>query len=242
MHEKLEKPPAHADSLTRQLRNTTLLSSPEGRLLLFGAALAFVYILWLGIMLLFSPDQAQIIIGMTATSIMFGRAACMAFGYSLRMGHSMVIPICMIVETILVLISYPLFVFSWRHLLDIKRLKKVFEHIHKSADIHKEKVEKYGLVGLFIFVWLPFWMTGPVVGCVIGFLLGMRLLHNISVVLAGTYVAIIGWALLLHEFHERVASYSSYAAIILMVLLLFIIIVGHFLHKSSIKNKSKKKS
>ena len=97
MREKSEKPQAHAESLTRQLRNTTLLSSPEGRLLLFGAALAFVYILWLGVMLLFSPDQAQIIIGMTATSIMFGRAACMAFGYSLSMGHSMVIPICMII-------------------------------------------------------------------------------------------------------------------------------------------------
>lgn len=231
MNDKSEQPQQQSDSQPKQRLNITLLSSPEGRLFLFGAGLAFVYILWLGIMLLFSPDLAQILVGMTATGTMFGRAAAMAFGYSLGLDHSMVIPVCMLIETVLVLIFYPLFVFSWRHLLVIKRLKKIFERIHKIADIRKEKVQKYGLIGLFIFVWFPFWMTGPVVGCVIGFLLGMRLWQNIIIVLAGTYTAIVGWAFLLHEFHERVASYSSYAAIILMVLLLFIIVIGHFLQK-----------
>ncbi|MHC4528360.1 MAG: hypothetical protein ACYS29_10815, partial [Planctomycetota bacterium] len=74
-------------------------------------------------------------------------------------------------------------------------------------------------------------MTGPVVGCVIGFLLGLRVWVNISVVLAGTYVAIFGWAFLLRQLHDRVASYSSYAAMVLMILLVAIIIVGHLLHR-----------
>jgi uncharacterized membrane protein len=218
---------------------TSLMRSSEGRLLLLGVGLTLGYIAWLVIMLLVYPDWAQIIVGMTATNIMFGRAASMAFGYSLGLGHATVISVCIVVETIAVLICYPLFVFSWRHLLHFKRLKRFFERIHRSAETHKDIVQKYGLIGLFIFVWLPFWMTGPVVGCVIGFLLGLRTWQNITVVLAGTYVAIAGWALLLREFHERVASYSSYAAIILLAILFIIIYGGNRLYKR-FKKKSHK--
>ena len=214
----------------------TLLNSSEGRVLLLGVALAFAYILWLGVKLLVSPDEFQILIGMTAVDIMFGRAAAMAYGYSVRLGHSTVIPICMIVETILVLIVYPLFVFSWRHLLVVKGLKKLFERINKSAEAHKDKVQKYGIIGLFAFVWFPFWMTGPVVGCVIGFLLGLRVWINIPVVLAGTYLAILAWGLFLNRF----ATYSSQAAMVLMILLIVIIIAGSLLHGTLRENKDKR--
>lgn len=227
-----EEPNSHKPDRLRG----TLLTSSEGRVLLLGVALAFAYILWLGVKLLVSPDEFQILTGMTAMDIMFGRAAAMAFGYSQFLGHAKVIPICMIIETILVLIVYPLFVFSWRHLLVVKGLKKVFERINKSAEAHKDKVQKYGIIGLFAFVWFPFWMTGPVVGCVIGFLLGLRVWINIPVVLAGTYLAILAWGL----FMNRFATYSSQAAMVLMILLIVIVVAGSLLHGTLRENKNKK--
>ena len=217
----------------------TLLTSSEGRLLLAGATLACIYIFWLGIKLLFSPEESQLLIGITATGLLFGRATAMAFGYSLKLGHNTVIPICMIIETIMVLIFYPLFVFSWRHLLVVKRLKKLFERTQRTAEMHKDKVQRYGVIGLFLFVWFPFWMTGPVVGSVIGFLLGLRVWITITVVLAGTYMAIVGWAFFLRQLHEQVASYSSYAAMILMILLIVVIILGHLLHRTLHNNRNK---
>jgi uncharacterized membrane protein len=216
-----------------------LLSIAEGRLLLAGVALALIYTFWLGIKFLLSPEESQILIGMTATEIMFGRAAGMAFGYSQGLEHITVIPVCMMIETVLVLIFYPLFVFSWRHLLVIKQLKKLFNRMHKSAERHKDKIQKYGLIGLFVFVWFPFWMTGPVVGCVIGFLLGLRVWLNITVVLAGTYVAIFGWAFFLRQLHDHVASYGSYATMVLLALLVIIVIVGNLLHRTLHKNNNK---
>lgn len=239
MGEKTEQPASELNSEQRNQLKATLLRSSEGRLLLLGVTLAFIYTFWLGIKLLFSPEDTQVLVGMTATEIMFGRAASMTFGYSLGLGHSTVIPICIIIETILVLIFYPLFVFSWRHLLVIKWLKNIFERIHKAAETHKDKVQRYGIIGLFIFVWFPFWMTGPVVGCVIGFLLGLRVWLNITVVLTGTYAAIFGWAFFLRQFHDRVASYSSYAAMVIMPLLVIIIIVRHLLHRTPHENKNK---
>ncbi len=207
--------------------------------MLIGVALAFVFTLWLGIKLLLSPEDSQVLIGMTATEIMFGRAAGIAFGYSMGLGYSTVIPICVIIETILVLIFYPLFVFSWRHLLVIKRFKNIFERIRKVAETRKDTVRRYGIAGLFVFVWFPFWMTGPVVGCVIGFMIGLRIWLNMTVVLSGTYVAIIGWAVFLRQFHDRVVSYSSYATMALLILLFIIIIVGHLLHRTLHENRNK---
>jgi len=239
MGEQTEKPAEKLNSEQRAQLKATLLTSPEGRLLLIGVALAFMYTFGLGAYVLFSPEGSQVIIGLTATQIMFGRAAGMAFGYSLALGHSTVIPICIIIETILVLIFYPLFVFSWRHLLVIKRLKKIFERTRKAAEAHKGIVQRYGIIGLFVFVWFPFWMTGPVVGSVIGFLLGLRLWLIMAAVLGGTFVAIFGWAILLRQFHDSVASYSSYAAMVLMALLVIIIIIGHILYRTLHKNKQK---
>jgi uncharacterized membrane protein len=239
MEEKTELPASETNSEQKNQLKATLLTSSEGRLLLIGVALAFTYTFWLGIKLLYFPEESQVLIGMTATHIMFGRAAGMAFGYSLGLGHSTVIPTCIIIETILVLIFYPLFVFSWRHLLVLNWLKNIFERIHKAAEIHKVKVQRYGIIGLFFFVWFPFWMTGPIVGCVIGFLLGLRAWLNITVVLTGTYVAIFGWAFFLRQFHEQVASYSSYAAMVLMALLVIIIILGHLLLRTFHENKNK---
>ena len=239
MEEKTAQPENDLNSQLKNHLKSTLLASPEGRLLLIGIGLILIYTFWLGIKLLLSPDESQVLVGLTATELTLGRGFAMTFGYTMDLGHSTVIPICMILETIYVLILYPLFVFSWHRLLVINWLKKTFERTRKAAETHKDKVQKYGVIGLFVFVWFPFWMTGPVVGSVIGFLLGLRLWINMTVVLAGTYAAIIGWAFVLRQFHKQVASYSSYAAMVIMAIVIFIIIVGHLFYRTFRENKNK---
>lgn len=193
-------------------RNTVLTSS-EGHVLMLGSILAFGYAAFMGYQLTVSVERFQGLLGMTAAEIVFGRITCMAMGYSMDFGHTVVVLISMLLETILVLIFYPLFVFIWRQLLVIKWLKKVSERIRQAAERHKNKIHKFGVIGLFVFVWLPFWMTGPVVGCMIGYLLGIRVWINIAAVLAGTYAAIFAWAFLLGHLHEKTVSYSSYAIV-----------------------------
>ena len=191
-----------------------VFTSAEGRVLIAGISLALLYILWLCGQLITAPDTFQGLLGMTATEVVFGRVACMAFGYSMGLSHTQVLLISMFLETLLVLIFYPLFVFIWRQLLVIKWLKKVSDRTRRAAETHKDKVHKYGVIGLFMFVWFPFWMTGPVVGCMIGYLLGLRVWINLTTVLTGTCVAILGWAFLLYQLHQKTISYSSYAIVI----------------------------
>ncbi len=207
----------------------TLLNSAEGRLLLVGVALAFIYILWLGITLLLSPDQFHAFLGTTTTELVFGRAAGMAIGYSLGLRNREVIPICAVIETVSVLVFYPLFVLAWEHLLVISSLKNYFDRAHQAALTHQAKIQRYGIVGLFVFVWFPFWMTGPMVGSVIGFLLGLPVWLNMTIVLGATYTAIIAWALFWRHVHERAASYSAYAPVLLVLLVIAVVIAGRFL-------------
>lgn len=231
-----------AKDIEEQIRSQAdLFKSPEGRILITGLVLTLTYIAVLSLHFLWSPEKFQVLIGMTATNILFGRATGMSFGYAVGLGHSVVIPVNMIVETILVMLFYPLFVFSWQHLLVIQPLKNLMEKISKAAHTHRKTIRRYGMIGLWIFVWFPFWMTGPVVGCVIGFLLGLRPWVNLAVVLSGTYIAITCWAIILRELHNRVAAYNPFAPMFLVVVVILVVLLVHALHDTYRKKNLHKK-
>ncbi|MBE0537414.1 MAG: small multi-drug export protein [Phycisphaerae bacterium] len=216
----------------------SLLRTHEGWLLLLGAGLALLYFVFLAVSPLLPNSEPHVLLGMTATEILVGRAAALALGYSSDLSHLTVIPVVMLLETILVCIFYPLFVFSYNSLLVFNRLGAMFHRVRTSAEAHKDRVQKYGIIGLFFFVWLPFWMTGPVIGCVIGFLLGLRTWVNITVVLAGTYVAILGWGLFMDEFQERLAAYGSYAGVAIVAALVCVFLLLQRVHRKINGNKN----
>ncbi len=212
-------------------RWTRLLATTEGRILLAGALLALLTLAGLALSWLWWPREFHRLLAMAATSCLFGRAAGMSLGYALGLGHVPVVAVNMVVETLFVLMFYPLFVFSWHSLLDIPRLRGTLERTHRAAETHRETIRRYGIPGLLLFVWFPFWLTGPVVGSAIGFLIGLRPLMNLSVVLAGTYLAIAGYAVLLGELHNRVAAYGAFAPMTLVALLVVLVLIGHLLSR-----------
>ncbi len=240
--EKTEQEQIPADSECSEhqyLSKITLLATSEGKILIAGVVLALLYTAWIGVKFIFDPDKAQLISATTAFIILSGRAAGLALGFSLQFKPITVILMCIILETIQVLILYPLFVFSWRQLLVIKSLKRFFDKIQKAAVTHHDKVRKYGIIGLFAFVWFPFWMTGPVVGSVIGFMMALPAWLNLTIVLAGTYIAILCWAFFMHTVHQQIAGYGPLAGMILILIIILIIILGFLISK--VRQKKKKK-
>jgi hypothetical protein len=81
------------------------------------------------------------------------------------------------------------------------------------------KSRRFGVAGLFVFVFMPFWMTGPVVGAVIGYLLGLPTRTTLAVVLAGTYAAVAVYALFLDQVDAWTSAYGPYAAFLALVAL-----------------------
>jgi uncharacterized membrane protein len=207
----------------------TLFASTEGRMLGIGLALTGLMLLAFGIGWHLFPDSVLTYAAMTGLNLVIGRAAGMSFGYASGLGHAQVVPLNMLVETIQVLVVYPLFVLSWRQLIRAPRLQPFVKRIHHTAESQEGAVRKFGLIGLFVFVLVPFWMTGPVVGAIIGFLIGLRPWVNLAVVLVSTYVAIGVWGLLLNELNvwaatvNRFAPYALFIAIVLIAAAMYVL-------------------
>jgi uncharacterized membrane protein len=184
----------------------------EVRILAFGLFLSLLTVVALGIGWLVNPELAARFAAMTGLNLTVGRAAGMSFGYASGLQPSSVITSSVLVETIQVLVIYPLFVLSWKSLVDARRMLRLLVSVRRSAEANQSRVARYGVIGLFAFVFLPFWMTGPVVGSVIGFLIGLKARHNLPVVLSATYVAVVIWAVFFDRMNEWLAAYGRYSA------------------------------
>ena len=199
--------------LTPQERTARLkaqvLTSAEGRVLMAGVVLALLYALWLVSQLLVSVEHFGTLFAITAAKIVVGRAACIALGYSLGLSHAQVIIISMVVQTIQILIFYPMLVFIWRQLLVIKWLQKTSDRIHTAAQAHQQKIHQYGVPGLFVFVCIPFWLTGPIVGCMVGYLMGLSVRVTLATVLTGSYAAIVIWSAIIYHVHQKALAFGS---------------------------------
>lgn len=206
-----------------------VMASAEGFMLQLGLSIGLLMIVAFGISWHFYPEWTLAFAAVTGLNLAIGRAAGMSFGYASGLGHVQVIPISMLLETIQVLVIYPLFVLSLQNLLDLPRLKPLVARMQLSAEARRGTIRKFGIVGLFVFVFIPFWMTGPVAGSLIGFLIGLRPWVNVAIVLSSTYVAIGVWALLLNELNAWASTVNRFAPYALVLAVVLIIVAGHVL-------------
>ena len=207
----------------------TLFASTEGRFLGLGLALTGLMLLAFGIGLHLFPDSVLPYAIMTGLNLIIGREAGMSFGYASGFDHAHVVPLNILIETVQVLVIYPLFVLSTRQLIKLRTLQPFITRIHRAAESRGGMVRKFGVIGLFVFVFAPFWMTGPVVGAIIGFLIGLRPWVNLAVVLVSTYVAIGVWALLLNELNVWAATVNQFAPYTLFLAIVLIAAAAHLL-------------
>ena len=189
-----------------------LLHSVEARILALGVIVCLLTVVALGVGWLVEPELTAVFAAMTGLNLTVGRAAGMSFGYASGLGHPAVISSNVLVETIQVLVVYPLFVLSWNNLVDVRHMRRFLVSMRQSAEANQSRVARYGMLGLFVFVFLPFWMTGPVVGAIIGYLIGLKARHTLPTVLLATYVAVAIWAVFFERLIELTARYGRYAA------------------------------
>jgi len=204
-----------------------VVSSMEGRVLLAGIALFVVYAVVIGLLRPRRPALAQSLVAMTFAHILGGRAAGMSSGYAGDVAHWIVVGANMVIETFLVLLFYPLFVFSYNRLIVIKPLEDTMARIRAGAEAHQRAIMKFGIPWLIVFVWFPFAMTGPVVGSAIGFLVGLRPWVNIAVVLFATYMAILSWSILFRRINEYLAGIGPYIPFVFVGAIVLVAISIH---------------
>ncbi len=201
------------------------LSSQEGKIFIVGILLLFGWFMSIVGVYMFSVDDANKLVVMSVTNFFFGRAAGISYGYTVEFSDGIIIFMNMMIEFIMVMIIYPLFVLSWNKSLHIGFLRHFFISVKRQRIKYRTFFEKYGKYGLFIFVWFPFWMTGPIVGAIIGFLIGIKHYYTMLIVLSGTSLAIIIWTYFLKELIVVLNQVSENAPYIVLGLIVIIALV-----------------
>ena len=183
----------------------------EGQILILGLILLGCFFILVLLSALFFPNYLQQILGITATNIIFGRVAGLSIGIASQMDTTLLIAFNLFIESIMVLILYPLFVLSWNKLYHIsyKPLNQFLERSKQNAHKYEPVIKRYGVIGLILFVLTPLVMTGPVVASFVGFLIGFRHHKTLLVVLSSTLIAIIIWLYLIKNFEALLIAYSD---------------------------------
>lgn len=123
-------------------------------------------------------------------------------------------------EILIVCFTYSISILSINNYIEFRAIKYYALRLERKAKKHKGKIEKYGWLGLFLFVMTPLPVTGPVVGSIIGSLLKFKITKNFSASFLGTLAAIVIWTFFFDylEQHLKVIRYLL-AAIITIVLI-----------------------
>jgi len=219
--------------------NYSLIKHTEGQILILGLLLLGCFLILILLCALFLPHYLQPLLSLTATNVLFGRGAGLSIGVAAQMDTSVLIALNFLIEAIMVLIIYPLFVLSWNklELISYKPLDQFLERSKKNADRYKPFIKRYGIIGLILFVLTPFAMTGPVVGSFVGYLIGFKHRVTLLIVLFSTLIAIILWVYLIKNFEEVLVVYSDIIIkgflIAAMMILLWYLLKKHYSGKDT---------
>lgn len=182
-----------------------MINYPREKIVLFGTfIITLLFIISVVSISFIDTKLSASITSMAFTNIIIGRVPSISLGTSLDLSILITVVANFFTEMILTLFFYTLFLYSLNNVKLFKPLSKKIDYLQNTAIKYKAQIDKYGMFGLLLFVFFPFWMTGPVVGIIIGHLMNFSLIKNITIVFTGTLVALFCWAILIKYFIEYI--------------------------------------
>lgn len=166
-----------------------------------------------------------------------GRAGNAGIGLLKGFNHYFLLYQCCVLDFIIMFYVYPWFVSGYRHLSGWPFIGSALKHTHELALEHKHRIAPYGAIGLMLFVIFPFWSTGPLVGVLMGYLLGLSTRLTFSMVIIGNTFAVAAWIWA----HDKLLKYNQTLAFVLLCAIFFIAIASALFSriKTSKKNRGK---
>ncbi len=233
---------ASSEAQKTQIRWKAVFRSQEVDIFLLGLFSVLALLAWIGYLQFTFPVKGTRLLAIVSTHLMLGRAAGVsAATVSHHFNRLETIVLGSLVESAVVCLFFAAFCLSCKKLIHVPWLDSAVRNVRASAHKQRHHLIGWGIPGLILFVWFPFLMTGPVVGSVIGYLLGMRPWVVVATVLTGTFSAIVSWTFLmgvLNHWMQRAGHYAP-AAAVLTILTLIITFRIHNYHKTRQKERAK---
>lgn len=211
------------------------LYSEEGTIFASGCAML---ITWIAAVAFLWQDGSAFwykLLTMGFTHALAGRAASIASGSSSGFPPSITVALAVYFDVMLLFIIYPLLVFSYKHFLEQRFFKKHMQPVFDSAKKSLTNFRKSKIVGIFLFVWFPLWMTGIIVGAILGFLLGLRTWVTMLTVILGSTSAVVCWVYLTHKLFSELGAINKSIPVTITVLLILFLAVMRLVKKREIQ-------
>ena len=170
------------------------LRSEEGRLFVCGSIMLLLWIAGLASLWRLEYPIWDDILALAFAHLLMGRGISIAQGMQAGMPPSLITFLATYADITALLILYPLMVFSYKNVFEGRFFQKHMRPVFESAQKSVGRMSKFKIASVFLFVWFPFFMTGIVVGAVLGFLLGLRTWVNLTTVCLGALAAAATWA------------------------------------------------
>ena len=179
----------------------------EVRILFLGLLLAAIAGLVLAVLLFANPGLFRVLSSTAIVHVMGGRALGVAKCLSADISPFYTILYNFFLEVVIVLIAYGVVVLIMRNVIQPKLLHSTVRQAEMTAQRQKTNIKRYGAIGLFFFVMFPFFMTGPVIGAIIGYLLHYRAINNFLIVFGGTLCSIIVYTMVGNNIINSIEKY-----------------------------------
>jgi uncharacterized membrane protein len=112
-------------------------------------------------------------------------------------------------DIVLLLVLYPWVVAAYEGVAEHPLLERTVGAVRRTAEANRRLVEPWGAIGLWVFVFFPFWSTGALVGGVVGYLLGMRTWLVFTSVIAGHLLSVVSLVCFFDVTRDMLASFEE---------------------------------
>jgi len=170
-----------------------LLNTIEGRILVTGFLLTALFLVFVVIGIIQGTPGAKIAFLVFITHCVGSRAGGIGLCILNDLGPVTTIALNFYFECLIVCYTYASFVLSTSGIFKAAWIKTSMRTLKEKAEEKKNKIKRWGWIGIFVFVMAPLPVTGPVVGTIIGYMIRMRLFSNFSAAGLGTLTAIVAW-------------------------------------------------
>jgi uncharacterized membrane protein len=138
-----------------------------------------------------------------------GRAAGILAGLDHSLPHLIAVVQITFTDVALMFIVHPVVVLTVEHGKQWWIVRVTVSSTISAARKGGTRLRRWGVVGIAIFVGLPLYMTGPLVGSTIGYLIGLKWWANMTAVSGGLLLSSTMWLVLFHQMHQLVESYAE---------------------------------
>ena len=138
--------------------------------------------------------------------LFLGRAVSIADGIASGFGRVYLLFQNGLEDVVLLLIVYPWVVAAYEGVSGRRLIRITVARVRRIAEANRSVVEPWGVMGLWAFVFFPFWSTGALVGSVVGYILGMRTWVVFMSVFTGHFLSVVSLVWFFDFTHETLSA------------------------------------